>query len=136
MVQDHEREQVLSEYESSQVGTQRIPRQPAVKGQLDVVLAPVQLGQHPEDVVARICPSLPGQAPPLAARDSSLASSRVGARNGCIQADVLAGPDGPENRHAVYRGRRSGIVSRTVGQIVKRSIAPRAVALVGVPSGR
>ena len=29
----------------------------------------------------------------------------------------------------------SGVVSRTVGQIVKRSIAPRAVALVGVPSG-
>ncbi len=30
----------------------------------------------------------------------------------------------------------SGVVNRTVGQIVKRSIAPRAVALVGVPSGR
>ena len=29
----------------------------------------------------------------------------------------------------------SGVVSRTVGQIVKRSIAPRAVAVVGVPSG-
>ena len=29
----------------------------------------------------------------------------------------------------------SGVVSRTVGQMVKRSMAPRAVVLVGVPAG-
>ena len=33
---------------------QRIPRRPAIKGQLDIVAASVQLGQHPADVVARI----------------------------------------------------------------------------------
>ena len=34
-----------------------------------------------------------------------------------------------------YQIATSGVVSRTVDQIVKRSIAPRAVALVGVPAG-
>ena len=29
--------------------TQGVPRQPAIEGQLDVVLAPVQLGEHPAD---------------------------------------------------------------------------------------
>ena len=31
---------------------QRIPRRPAIEGQLEVVAASVQLGQHPADVVA------------------------------------------------------------------------------------
>ncbi len=31
-----------------------VPRQPAIEGQLDVVLAPVQLGEHPADVVTKI----------------------------------------------------------------------------------
>ena len=80
-------------------GTQRIPRQPAVKGQLDVVLAPVQLGQHPADVVAKIALHFQDQRrrAPLGIRRlpaEELARERVHTRR------RLAGPDRAENRHA------------------------------------
>ena len=45
----------------------------------------------------------------------------------------------PATERGTVRGHHqiatSGVVKRTVGQRVKRSIAPRAVAVVGVPSG-
>ena len=80
-------------------GTQGIPRQPAVEGQLNVVLASVQLGQHPADVVAKIALHFKDERrrPPLGIRGvpaEELAGERVHTRGG------LAGPDRPENRHA------------------------------------
>ena len=43
---------------------------------------------------------------------------------------------GPVQTTGHHQIATSGVVSRTVDQIEKRSIAPRAVVVVGVPSGR
>ena len=80
-------------------GTQGIPRQPTIETQLDVVLASVQLGQHPTDVVAKIALHFQDQRrrAPLGIRRlpaEELARERVHTRR------RLAGPDRAENRHA------------------------------------
>ena len=84
---------------------QRIPRQPGIEGQLDVVAASVQLGQHPTDVVARIAFDFQderGRSPCGIVRvpAQELARERVPTDGG------LVGPDGAEHRHA---GRESAL---------------------------
>ena len=80
-------------------GTQGVPRQPAIEGQLDVVLAPVQLGEHPADVVAKIALHFKDQrrrAPRgiVGLPAEELARERVHTRR------RFTGPDRAENRHA------------------------------------
>ena len=80
-------------------GTQGIPRQPAIEGQLDVVVGAAQLGEHPADVVAKITLHFQDQrgGAPLGIRRlpaQELARERVHTRR------RLAGPDRAENRHA------------------------------------
>ncbi len=80
-------------------GTQGIPRQPAVKTQLDVVVGAAQLGEHSADVVANISLHFEDQrggAPLGIVRlpAQELAGERVHTRR------RFAGPDRAENRHA------------------------------------
>ena len=85
-----------SEYASSQVALKRVPRQPAIETQLDVVAASVQPGQHRADVVAKIALHFKDKCggAPLGIRP--LASLKSWQANGCIHADVLPDPTAPK----------------------------------------
>ena len=79
--------------------TQRIPRQPAIEGQLDVVLVAAQLGEHPADVVAEIAFDFQHERGGAALGIVGLPAEEL-ARERVHAGRRLAGPDRAENCHA------------------------------------
>ena len=80
-------------------GTQGIPRQPAVKTQLYVVVGAAQLDQHPADVVAIIALHFKDERRHAAVGIVGLPTQEL-AGEGVHTGRCLAGPDRAENRHA------------------------------------
>ena len=88
-----------SEYASSQVALSgfHVSRPSTTRTQLDVVLAPAQLGEHPADVVAKIALHFQDQREVAVARRSGFVACQLRnwRANGCIHADVLPDPTAP-----------------------------------------